>query len=391
MISSAHREIIRSTVPLLETGGEALTRHFYQLMFDQYPQVKVLFNQVHQARGDQPRALANAVLMYARNIDRLEALGPLVTQIVQKHVALQILPEHYPIVGTCLLTSIRQVLGDQVATDAVLDAWAAAYAQLADILIGAEEGEYARHAQAHGGWRGARRFRLERRVKESEHITSFHFVPVDGQAVLRALPGQYIGLRVLLGSAGEARRNYSLSAPCDGREYRISVKREPGGQVSNYLHDQLKVGDTLELFPPAGAFVLQEGTGPVALISAGVGITPMLPMLQAALAAGRRVHFIHCARDAHAQAFGPALQVLAAEHAGQLFYYRVHGQGDQGDALGRLDYDLLRRWLPGGKELEAYFLGPKAFMGDVKRWLGELGVPAGQCHWEFFGPAQALE
>ncbi|UFH48734.1 NO-inducible flavohemoprotein [Pseudomonas sp. KNUC1026] len=391
MISSAHRDIIRATVPLLETGGEALTRHFYQLMFDQYPQVKVLFNQTHQARGDQPRALANAVLMYARNIDRLDSLGPLVTQIVQKHVALQILPEHYPIVGTCLLTSIRQVLGEQVATDAVLDAWAAAYAQLADILIGAEEGEYARHAQAHGGWRGARRFRLGRRVAESEHITSFYFVPVDGLPVLRALPGQYIGLRVLLDATGEARRNYSLSAPSDGREYRISVKREAGGLVSGYLHDQLKVGDSLDLFPPAGGFVLQEGAGPVVLISAGVGITPMLPMLQAALEAGRRVHFIHCARNAQAQAFGPWLQALAHSHANQLFYYRVHGQGDQCDAAGRLDRELLRKWLPGGEGLDAYFLGPKAFMGDVKRWLGELGVPAERCHWEFFGPAQALE
>ncbi|PVZ11213.1 MULTISPECIES: NO-inducible flavohemoprotein [unclassified Pseudomonas] len=389
MLSSAHRDIIRDTVPMLETGGETLARHFYQLMFEQYPHVKALFNPAHQARGDQPRALANAVLMYARNIDRLEALGPLVTQIVQKHVALQILPEHYPIVGTCLLTSIRQVLGEQVATDEVLDAWAAAYAQLADILIGAEEGEYARLAQAHGGWRGGRLFRLARRVEESTHITSFYFVPVDGKPVVPALPGQYIGLRVML--EGEARRNYSLSAPSGDGGYRISVKREPGGRVSNYLHDHLAVGDTLELFPPAGAFVLQPGTGPVALISAGVGITPMLPMMQAALAQGRTVYFIHCARDALTQAFGPWLQAQAGQHPGQLFYYRVHGQGNQCDACGRLDGELLRRWLPGGNELDAYFLGPEAFMADVKDWLAELGVPAARCHWEFFGPAKALQ
>jgi nitric oxide dioxygenase len=134
MLNDAQRDIIKATVPLLETGGEALTTHFYQTMLRDYPAVRPLFNPAHQTDGTQPRALANAVLMYARHIDRLEALGPLASQIVNKHVALQIQPEHYPIVGTCLLQAIREVLGGAVATDAVIDAWAAAYQQLADPL-----------------------------------------------------------------------------------------------------------------------------------------------------------------------------------------------------------------------------------------------------------------
>src|SRR5690606_24657456 len=112
------------------------------------------FNQAHQASGNQARALANAVLMYAKHIDRLEALGPLVGQIVAKHVALQVLPEHYPIVGSCLLRAIREVLGPDVATDEIIDAWAAAYQMLADLLIGAEEQVYAANERAPGGWRG---------------------------------------------------------------------------------------------------------------------------------------------------------------------------------------------------------------------------------------------
>ena len=122
MLTNAQRDLIKATVPLLESGGEALTTHFYRMMLSEYPEVRPLFNQAHQASGDQPRALANGVLMYARHIDRLEALGPLVRQVVNKHVALQILPEHYPIVGSCLLRAIREVLGVEIATDAVIDA-----------------------------------------------------------------------------------------------------------------------------------------------------------------------------------------------------------------------------------------------------------------------------
>ena len=162
MLTPAQTALIKATVPLLESGGEALTRHFYELMLGEYPEVRVLFNQAHQASGGQQRALANAVLMYARHIDKLEALGPLVGQIVNKHVSLQILPEHYPIVGSCLLRAIREVLGAEIATDAVIEAWGVAYGQLADILIGAEETAYAANASAEGGWRGAREFRLSR-------------------------------------------------------------------------------------------------------------------------------------------------------------------------------------------------------------------------------------
>jgi nitric oxide dioxygenase len=99
MLSKEYKAIISATVPILEQGGEALTRHFYQTMFRDYPQVQPLFNLSNQAEGKQQRALANAVLMYAKNIERLEALGPLVATIINKHVSLQILPEHYPIVG----------------------------------------------------------------------------------------------------------------------------------------------------------------------------------------------------------------------------------------------------------------------------------------------------
>lgn len=390
MLSPEHIALVKATVPLLESGGEALTTHFYRMMLAEYPQVRPLFNQAHQASGDQPRALANGVLMYARHIDRLQALGPLVGQIVQKHVSLQILPEHYPIVGSCLLRAIREVLGAEVASDAVIAAWAAAYGQLAELLIGAEEEVYAATARAPGGWRGGRAFRVAHKVRESAEITSFHLQPSDGGALLDFIPGQYIGLRLLL-DGEEVRRNYSLSQAPNGREYRISVKREPGGRVSSHLHDRVQEGDELELFAPAGEFTLGRSRKPLVLISAGVGITPLLAMLEAALEDGRPIHFIHCARDGGVQAFAERLHELAARHPQLRHYTCLEQPGAKADAYGRLSGELLQRWLPAERDVDAYFLGPKPFMAMLKRQLRELGVPDSQARYEFFGPASALE
>lgn len=390
MLSPEHRALIKATVPVLEAGGEALTTHFYKIMLGEYPEVRPLFNQAHQGSGDQPRALANSVLMYARHIDALENLGPLVGQIVNKHVSLQILPEHYPIVGTCLLRAIREVVGPEVATDALLEAWAAAYQQLADLLIGAEEAAYAANEQAPGGWRGAREFTLVRRDEESEEIVSLYLAPSDGGALLDFVPGQYIGLQLTL--EGEAlRRNYSLSAPADGQHYRISVKREPEGRVSNHLHDALQVGDRLSLFPPAGDFVLRSGDMPLVLIGAGVGITPLMSMLESVSSEGRPVRLIQCARHAGVRAFGERLAQLAEVHP-HIDYrvcYSEPRPGDACDVEGLLSHEHLAQWIPA--DAEVYFLGPKPFMAQVKRDLQTLGIAPSRFHYEFFGPAASLD
>ncbi|UVL60849.1 NO-inducible flavohemoprotein [Pseudomonas sp. B21-032] len=393
MLNAQDRKIVKATVPLLESGGEALTTHFYKLMLSEYPEVRPLFNQAHQASGDQPRALANGVLMYARHIDQLEQLGGLVGQIINKHVALQILPEHYPIVGSCLLRAIEEVLGKDIATPEVIAAWGAAYQQLADILIGAEGEVYAQKAAAPGGWRGARAFKLVERVEESSEIVSFYFAPVDGGAILQAEPGQYIGLQLLIDGV-EQRRNYSLSALSNAGQYRISVKREAGGKVSNYLHQQLAVGDSINLFPPSGEFTLSASDKPLVLISGGVGITPTLPMLEAALDSGRLVHFIHCARNGAVHAFRDWVDQLAARHPQVKRFYcyaEDDGVSQPADAVGLLSADQLGQWLPQERDVDAYFLGPKAFMASVKRHLKGLGVPEQQSRYEFFGPASALE
>uniref|UniRef100_A0A7C2AYN3 nitric oxide dioxygenase n=1 Tax=Pseudomonas graminis TaxID=158627 RepID=A0A7C2AYN3_9PSED len=393
MLSASDRAIVKSTVPLLESGGEALITHFYKMLLDRYPQVRPLFNQAHQATGDQPRALANGVLMYARHIDQLDELGDLVARIINKHVALQILPEHYPLVGECLLESIREVLGAEIATDEVITAWGNAYGQLADILIGAEKTIYDDKAKAVGGWRGAREFKVVGKTPESAEITSFYFAPSDGEPILQFTAGQYIGLQLQV-EGEEIRRNYSLSALVGNNQYRISVKREPGGVASNYLHDHLQLGHSINLFPPSGEFTLTDSDKPLVLISGGVGITPTLTMLEAALQSQRPIHFIHCARNGSVHAFRDWIENLATRHP-QLKRFYCYAEDDgvspAPHGTGLLDQARLEQWLPQNRDVDAYFLGPRGFMAAIKRQLKAAGVPDVQTHYEFFGPASALE
>jgi nitric oxide dioxygenase len=393
MLSTEHRAIITATVPILQVGGETLTRHFYLKLFNDYPEVVPFFNQAHQHGGTQQRALANSILMYAANIERLDALGPLVSTIVNKHVALQIKREHYPMVGAALLGAIREVLGADVATDAVIEAWGAAYGQLVEILAGAEEQIYDSNAAAEGGWRGARQFKVASKTVESDEITSFVFAPVDGGKVMAFKPGQYITVLVTVDGA-EMRRQYSLSAESNGATYRISVKREPGGKVSNHLHASVNEGDTITMFPPAGAFTLSDSAKPLVLISGGVGITPTLTMLSAALRTERPVHFIHAARHAGVHAFRSHIDQLAAQHP-QLSRHYVYETDDgaafKPHATGYLSQQQLGDWLPESRDVDAYFLGPTPFMKAMKSHLRELGVPEAQTFYEFFGPAEALQ
>lgn len=139
-LDDATRSIIKACVPVLEAHGVAITTEMYRRLLAN-PDIRDLFNMSHQKDGEQPRALALAVLAYARNIDNLGALGGMVERIAEKHAGLNILPEHYPFVAEALLGAIAHVLGD-AATPEILDAWGKAYWFLADILIGREKEIY---------------------------------------------------------------------------------------------------------------------------------------------------------------------------------------------------------------------------------------------------------
>lgn len=139
--SAAAIAIVKSTAPAIEQHGVAITTAMYARLF-RNAAVKAMFDEAAQASGEQPRRLAGAILAYARNIDKLGNLGPAVQRMVARHVETGVKPEHYPHVAEALLPAIRDVLGADVATDAVLAAWGEAYWMLADILIAAEAQAY---------------------------------------------------------------------------------------------------------------------------------------------------------------------------------------------------------------------------------------------------------
>lgn len=138
-------QIVKSTVPVLQQHGEAITRVFYQQLLAAHPELNRMFDPSNQSDGTQARRLAGAILAYAGNIDRLSNLSGAVEAIGRRHVGLGVLPEQYPVVGTHLLEAIKIVLGD-AATPEIVDAWAAAYGQLAGIMIERERGLYAETA-----------------------------------------------------------------------------------------------------------------------------------------------------------------------------------------------------------------------------------------------------
>lgn len=404
MLNQRTIEIIKSTVPVLEIHGTAITKRFYQLLFSSHPELLNLFNHANQGQGRQQTALANAVYAAALHIDKLEAILPVVKGIAHKHRSLGVQPEHYPVVGQHLLMAIKDVLGD-AATAEILQAWEEAYGVIAGVFIGVEEEMYQQAEQKQGGWPDFRAFRVERKIKESEVITSFYLVPQDGGPLASFEPGQYVSVKLEIPEETHTHiRQYSLSDAPRKPYYRISVKREDGsekkaaGKVSSHLHSKIQPGDTLWLSAPAGDFTLnQQDSRPVVLISGGVGLTPLVSMLctLAGKDEDREVTFIHAALNGEVHALRQQVESLTGESPRIRSYYCYEQPTDRDraghsfDKEGFIDLNWLRTILP-GKEAVFYFSGPEPFMRALYGILQEWGVPAEDIHYEFFGPAGSL-
>jgi nitric oxide dioxygenase len=406
MLSDRTIDIVKRTAPVVSIHAEQITRRFYSLMFDGNPEVQVYFNQAHQYSGGQQRALAGAICAYAANLDNLDVLGPAVELIAQKHCSLGIRPEHYPIVGKHLLAAIGDVLGE-AATAEVIDAWGEAYSFLAELFVSREKSIYAEQVEAHGGWNGYRRFVVDRKVPENEIISSFYLKPQDHGAIPPFKPGQYITVKVSHPTTPTSPRNYSLSDRPGVSHYRISVKREPSiesgspvGLISNYLHDNVAQGDTLEIGPPCGEFTIdpaQSTNRRIVLLSGGIGITPIISMFKSLAhhSSEAQVEFIHAARDSRAHALADEVRHIAAEkpHFRTHFRYDAPRANDltekRCDSVGLIDGTFLRSWLP-SKNADFYFCGPKPFMVGVYRALKEWDVDESRIHFEFFGPREDI-
>jgi nitric oxide dioxygenase len=386
MISEQSRPYIDASVAVLREHGVTITTTFYRNLFAEFPELSNLFNMGNQANGAQQQSLAAAVFAYAANIGNPAALGPVIERIVHKHVSLGIRAEHYPIVGRHLLGAIAQTLGD-AATPPLLAAWDEAYNALARLFIDAEQALYAKSGTTPGQMRT---MRVTEAVRESANVMAFRLVAQDGAPLPAFKPGQYISCAVAPAPCVRQLRQYSLSDAPGKDSWRISVKREaggalPDGQVSNWLHDQLKVGSTLEVSHPFGEFTPDtESIEPVVLLSAGIGITPMLAVLKriADVQPQRRVIFAHAARDAAHHPHQAELDQLVTlmPHLRMVNFYEEGG----GALAGRMEVSRLPAWPR--SETNVYLCGPLPFMRTQWMDLVALGVPVTRLHREVFGP-----
>ncbi len=394
MLSEQSKPLIDASVPVLREHGLTITQTFYRNMFTSHPELTNLFNMGNQANGSQQQSLASAVFAYAANHGNNAALAPVVGRIVHKHAAVGIRPSHYPIVGRHLLGAIAEVLGD-AATPALLAAWDEAYWLLAAELIAAEARLYA-HMQSGPDHRQPVRI-IERR-QQAEDVVSFTLEAVGGTTLADFLPGQYISVQVELAPGVLQQRQYSLSDAPNGRTWRISVKRDageagrPAGTVSNWLHENARQGEVLLVSQPYGDFVPQLATdNPIVLMSAGVGITPMIAALNtlAGQNVARKVVFSHASRTASHVAHTDDL-----EHAARVLPdFEAHVFLESGEAAafasrpaqpGRMTVDAFLD----GKVADAdfYLCGPLPFMQAQRAALLAGGVPAARIHREVFGP-----
>ncbi|MEU1535016.1 MOSC and FAD-binding oxidoreductase domain-containing protein [Streptomyces fagopyri] len=248
------------------------------------------------------------------------------------------------------------------------------------------------------GWPGFTRLRVARLVPETPSVTSIHLDAPDGTPLPEARPGQYLSLRVDTGKDSPAVRSYSLSSAPGAPAYRISVKREPHGRVSGYLHACLRSGDLVDIASPRGTFVLEDGTRPVVLVSAGIGATPVLAMLHrlAAVRDPRPVWWIHTARDRAQHVFAAESRALLARlpHGRAYISYTAAA-----DATGREGESDVRRGRLTARSLadmaipadaDAYLCGPPAFMDALGGHLRAQGLPAERIHTEVFSALPAI-
>jgi ferredoxin-NADP reductase/MOSC domain-containing protein YiiM len=252
-------------------------------------------------------------------------------------------------------------------------------------------------AAAHPVAPGFRPLVVEAIERESADVLSLSMRDADGQPLQEALPGQYIVLRLRPTAGGPPLfRSYSLSGPISTERYRISVKIEPNGAAGTYLHERVRRGDVLDVSSPRGSFVLQSAERPVVLLSAGIGATPVLPMLHALAAerSTRPVAWLHAARDGQHHPFTAEVSRLmrALTHGRVYVCYSRPGSGDRMgedfDATGHLTRSVFDEvGIP--KEADVYLCGPARFMADMKEALTAFGVAPGRTYAEIFIGSEA--
>jgi ferredoxin-NADP reductase/MOSC domain-containing protein YiiM len=258
------------------------------------------------------------------------------------------------------------------------------------------DGTAAPRPDAGPAWPAFRELRVAEVVRESATVSSIYLAAADGTALPAARAGQYLTLRITGAGQPAPVRSYSLSSAPDGGTYRISVKQEPHGIASGYLDREVQPGAVLDVAAPRGDFVLDDGAGPILLISAGIGVTPVLSMLHqlAARHSDRDVWWLHGARGPDEHPFATEAHTLLASlpHAREHVFYSAATPAERRRARaapGRITKEALAG-LGIPASASAYVCGPASFMADMRDALTALGVGPAAIHTELFGALASI-
>ncbi|MEU6185196.1 globin domain-containing protein [Nocardia sp. NPDC047038] len=390
-----HAEVVRATLPLVAANIDRITAVFYRTMFDAHPRLlRDTFNRGNQAQGSQQRALAVSIATFATYLvdPALPHPATMLSRIAHKHASLGVTPEQYRIVHENLFAAIVEVLGADVVGDAVAAAWDRVYWMMADTLMDQEKGLYAEAGVDSGDV--FRDVRVVARDDDPSGVAVFTVESAHPAAQLPGfIPGQYVSVGVRLPDGARQLRQYSLvGKPHDGA-LSFAVKRVeaaagcPAGEVSSWLHEQLRPGDPLQITLPFGDVVLDTASEtPLVLISAGIGVTPTIGVLDylAAHDPGRRTLVVHADRAPRTHPLRDRLLGLTArlEQAEVEIWYEEPTPGARN---GRADLSVLN--VP--EDADIYVCGPSGFLGEMQRQLRALGIPDARVHIEQFTPGDA--
>ena len=387
MLSNDIKDIIKTTIPVLEEHGTEITTSFYKMMFADHPELLNIFNKTNQMKGAQQTALATTVLAAAKHIDDLSVLLSHVKQIGHKHRALQIKPKHYPIVGEYLLKAISKVLGN-AATPNIIAAWSEAYGEIANVFISVEKKMYDVAA-----WQGWKPFTIVGKERVADDIYQFTVKPNDDLVLPRVIPGQYITINTQPTrdhNQYDALRHYSISSINTSKGLKFAVRLEtsennPPGLVSEFLHKEVQVSDTIKLSAPAGDFALNEdlvkqNEVPLVLLASGVGVTPLLSMLEYQVTTNpeRPIVWIQSSRNEAKEAFTKQVtELLSKTH--NVKRYFIHTNVSK-----RIDGAFLKANVP--SHAEVYICGSLEFMDSMIQNMKLLEHRNDKIHYEPFGP-----
>ena len=394
MLSTQSMPVVRATLPAVGASLGSITELFYRRMFEERPELlRSLFNRANQASGAQREALAGAVAAFATTLVERPGERPdaVLGRIAHKHASLGITSDQYTLVGRHLMGAVGEVLGEAV-TPEVAAAWDEVYWLMANALIAVEARLYAGAGVEDGAvWRD---MEIADRVEEAHAAASYELRLPDGGPTEPFTPGQYVSVQVELPDGAQQIRQYSLSTAPGRKTWRITVKRErsadgraPEGEVSSWLHAHARPGDLLKVSLPFGDLVLPEGDSPLLLASAGIGITPMLSMLDHLVdtAAGRHVTVVHADRSAAHHAHRLEMEELVGRlpnAALHLWYETAEEPLTPHVRTGRAD--VTRLALREG--VSAFLCGPHERQRAVRGDLLAQGLSPKDVHYEVFGP-----